>query len=206
MTTLESGRTKVGATGDELREVAAYLQGVADAAAAFHEAQQQRPRTLVDTKPCPSVWLTGTEPSQIEPTADPPHLGLCAAVPLQPAVASRRTLPYGATLVSLPSYPSSHAPMSYPAPWSQRGGARLIDLDAVDSPVELYAALDERRCTLLFPHGAIPASDVPGTSLTPDSACPEIEPNFWESERHSAIKLRVPQLPPEWNALTGSED
>lgn len=222
MTALENGQTAEGATCDELREVAAYLQGVADAAAAF-QAQSRGLRTLVDTKPCPPVWLTGTESSRasvFEVEHDHRDVGMVAldatqgarpqslcAISLQPAVASRRTLPYGAALVSLPPYYSSHAPVSYPAVWSQRGGARLIDLDVASGAGDLYEAMDSRCCTLFFPNGPLAPSNSQGSPASePQDQNDQIEGEFWENERQSAVKLRIPQLPLEWYSLTGSED
>ena len=95
--------------------------------------------------------------------------------------------------------------MSYPAVWSQRGGARLIDLDVAGGVGDLYEALDSRRCTLFFPDGPLSPSNSQGSPAS-ESRDQNDQIEGWENERQSGVKLRIPQLPLEWYSLTGSED
>jgi hypothetical protein len=83
----------------------------------------------------------------------------------------------------------------------------LIDLDVASGAGDLYEAMDSRCCTLFFPNGPLAPSNSQGSPASePQDQNDQIEGEFWENERQSAVKLRIPQLPLEWYSLTGSED
>lgn len=175
-----------------LREVAAYLNGVADAISALSAAAGE------PTLGALSIGRLSSETRSFpwEPTRGGARMvdwGSVHPVQNSNAGSGRQTLPYGPPVLSPPSS-SSHETQAVVSVVGPTGGAATtVDLASV-APPENGPTGKGRRRTLPY--------DAPKLSSSFPST-PELP--WGESERSSEVRLRAPELPREWYDLADAD-